>query len=123
MTLYGEPSPALAELIEKLAGVAFFRRFSLLQGLNVDIEARDEVPHRAGTSPEGVVPVNQAISHKRRCPRRRRPVRRLLPALGMDRGRITQVVIGAVLVLISLALLGAGGRRSGPTAPSATTAT
>jgi quinol monooxygenase YgiN len=44
MTLYGEPSTALAELIEKLAGVVVFRRFSLLQGLNVDIEARDEVP-------------------------------------------------------------------------------
>ena len=44
MTLYGEPSPALAALIEQLAGVVPFRRFSLLQGLDVDIEARDEVP-------------------------------------------------------------------------------
>jgi quinol monooxygenase YgiN len=44
MTLYGEPSPALAELIEKLAGVVPFRQFSLLQGLDVDIEARPEVP-------------------------------------------------------------------------------
>jgi hypothetical protein len=44
MTLYGEPSPALAELIEKLAGVVPFRQFSLLQGLDVDIEARREVP-------------------------------------------------------------------------------
>lgn len=44
MTLYGEPSPALAELIEKLEGVVPFRQFSLLQGLDVDIEARDEVP-------------------------------------------------------------------------------
>jgi quinol monooxygenase YgiN len=43
MTLYGEPSPALAELIEKLAGVVPFRQFSLLQGLDVDIEARPEV--------------------------------------------------------------------------------
>ena len=44
MTLYGEPSPALAELIERLAGVVPFRQFSLLQGLDVDIEARPEVP-------------------------------------------------------------------------------
>ena len=44
MTLYGEPSPPLAALIEQLAGVVPFRRFSLLQGLDVDIEARDEVP-------------------------------------------------------------------------------
>ena len=44
MTLYGEPSPALAGLIGKLAGVVPFRQFSLLQGLDVDIEARDEVP-------------------------------------------------------------------------------
>jgi quinol monooxygenase YgiN len=44
MTLYGEPSPALAQLMEHLAGVVPFRKFSLLQGLDVDIEARDEVP-------------------------------------------------------------------------------
>lgn len=44
MTLYGEPSPALAALIEQLAGVVPFRRFSLLQGLDVDLEARDPVP-------------------------------------------------------------------------------
>jgi quinol monooxygenase YgiN len=44
MTLYGDPSPALAALIDQLAGVVAFRRFSLLQGLDVDIEARDEVP-------------------------------------------------------------------------------
>ena len=44
MTLYGEPSPALAELMEQLAGIVPFRRFSLLQGLDVDIKARDEVP-------------------------------------------------------------------------------
>lgn len=43
MTLYGEPSPALAELIERLAGVVAFNRYSLLQGLEVDIEARHEV--------------------------------------------------------------------------------
>ena len=43
MTIYGEPSPALAELIEKLAGLVTFRRFSLLQGLDADIERRPEV--------------------------------------------------------------------------------
>ena len=43
MTLYGEPSPALAELIERLADVVPFRQFSLLQGLDVDVEARSEV--------------------------------------------------------------------------------
>ena len=43
MTLYGEPSPALAALIDQLAGVVEFKRFSLLLGLDVDIEARDEV--------------------------------------------------------------------------------
>ena len=43
MTLYGEPSPALAALIDQLAGVVAFRQFSLLQGLEVDIEARDQV--------------------------------------------------------------------------------
>jgi quinol monooxygenase YgiN len=44
MTLYGEPSPALAALIEKLAGVVPFRQFALLQGLEIDIEARPQVP-------------------------------------------------------------------------------
>jgi quinol monooxygenase YgiN len=44
MTLYGEPSPALAQLMEQLAGVVPFRKFSLLQGLDVDIEARNEGP-------------------------------------------------------------------------------
>ena len=44
MTLYAEPSPALAELMEQLAGVVPFRRFSLLQGLDVDIKAPDDVP-------------------------------------------------------------------------------
>ena len=44
MTIYGEPSPALAQLMDQLANVVPFRRFSLVQGLEVDIEARDEVP-------------------------------------------------------------------------------
>ena len=44
MSIYGEPSPALAALMDQLANVVPFARFSLLQGLDVDIEARDEVP-------------------------------------------------------------------------------
>ena len=44
MTIYGEPSPALAELIEKMAGHLTFNRYSLLQGLDSDIPAVDEVP-------------------------------------------------------------------------------
>ena len=39
MTIYGEPSPALAALIERLSGIVPFRRCSLLQGLEVDIDA------------------------------------------------------------------------------------
>jgi len=34
MTIYGEPSSALAELIERMAGHVRFHRFSLLQGLD-----------------------------------------------------------------------------------------
>ena len=46
MTIYGQPSPALAQLMERLAAVVPFRRLTLLQGLDVDIDARDghEVP-------------------------------------------------------------------------------
>jgi quinol monooxygenase YgiN len=36
MTIYGEPSPALADLIDRMAGHVSFNRFSLLQGLNSD---------------------------------------------------------------------------------------
>jgi len=36
MTLYGEPSAALAQLIDQLAAVVPFSRFSLLQGLESD---------------------------------------------------------------------------------------
>ena len=43
MTLYGEPSPALAALMERLAGVVPFSRFSLLQGLDIELEAREEI--------------------------------------------------------------------------------
>jgi quinol monooxygenase YgiN len=42
MTLYGEPSPALAELIERLAGHVTFNRYSFFQGL--EAEVREEVP-------------------------------------------------------------------------------
>jgi hypothetical protein len=43
MTIYGEPSPALAELIERLAGHVTFNRYSLFQGLDSDIQVLDEV--------------------------------------------------------------------------------
>ena len=42
MTIYGEPSPTLAALLDRLAGLVHFNRFSLLQGL--DVEIREEVP-------------------------------------------------------------------------------
>ena len=42
MTLYGEPSPALAALIERLAGVVTFNRYSLFQSL--EAEVFDEIP-------------------------------------------------------------------------------
>jgi quinol monooxygenase YgiN len=44
MTIYGEPSPALAELMEKLTGHVKFNRYSLLQGLDSDIQVLHEVP-------------------------------------------------------------------------------
>jgi quinol monooxygenase YgiN len=44
MTIYGEPSPALVGLMEQLAGVVPFRRLSLLQALEADVESRQEVP-------------------------------------------------------------------------------
>jgi quinol monooxygenase YgiN len=44
MTIYGEPSPALAALMKQLASVVPFKRFSLLQGLGADVEAGREVP-------------------------------------------------------------------------------
>jgi quinol monooxygenase YgiN len=36
MTIYGEPSPALAELIERMAAHVAFHRFSLLRGLDTE---------------------------------------------------------------------------------------
>jgi quinol monooxygenase YgiN len=44
MTIYGEPSPALAGLIERLAGHVTFNRYSLLQALDSDVQVLDEVP-------------------------------------------------------------------------------
>ena len=44
MTFYAEPSPALAEVLERLAGTVTFTQFSFLQGLEVDVPAREEVP-------------------------------------------------------------------------------
>ena len=46
MTIYGEPSPALQQLMEQLKEVVPFRRLTLLQGLDVDIDApaQDRVP-------------------------------------------------------------------------------
>jgi quinol monooxygenase YgiN len=41
MTIYGEPSPALAQLMQQLAGIVPFRRLALLQGLEVDGDARE----------------------------------------------------------------------------------
>jgi steroid delta-isomerase-like uncharacterized protein len=43
MTLYGEASPALAALMEQLAGVVPFKQFSLLQTLDSDIKTLEEV--------------------------------------------------------------------------------
>jgi quinol monooxygenase YgiN len=42
MTIYGEPSPALAALMQRLEDLVPFRRLTLLQGLEVEIESRDE---------------------------------------------------------------------------------
>jgi hypothetical protein len=38
MTFYGEPSPALAEAIEGLAGMVTFKQFSLFQAFDADVE-------------------------------------------------------------------------------------
>jgi quinol monooxygenase YgiN len=41
MTIYGEPSPALAELLQRLASHVQFNRYSFLQGLDCDIKAHE----------------------------------------------------------------------------------
>ena len=43
MTIYAEPSPELAELIERMAGHAVFNQFWLLQGIESDIPVLDEL--------------------------------------------------------------------------------
>jgi quinol monooxygenase YgiN len=43
MTIYAEPSPALAELMERMSGHASFSRFFFLQGLESDMAVLDEV--------------------------------------------------------------------------------
>jgi quinol monooxygenase YgiN len=47
MTIYGEPSPALADAFEAMAGHVTLHRYSLFQGL----DAEGEVPHKR--SPDG----------------------------------------------------------------------
>ncbi len=44
MTLYGEPSPALAALIDKLTGIVTFNQFALMQSLDSDVDVREAVP-------------------------------------------------------------------------------
>ena len=44
MTLYGEPSPALAAGFEKMGAAVRYKQFSFFQGLDVDVEALEEVP-------------------------------------------------------------------------------
>jgi quinol monooxygenase YgiN len=44
MTIYGEPSPALAELMHRLAGHVAFNRYSSLQGLDSDIQNLQPLP-------------------------------------------------------------------------------
>ena len=43
MTLYGEPSPALAALMEKLADLVPFHRYGFFQSLDADVAVPDEV--------------------------------------------------------------------------------
>lgn len=44
MTLYGEPSPALAAAFEAMAGRVKYTKFSFFQGLETDAKVLDEVP-------------------------------------------------------------------------------
>jgi quinol monooxygenase YgiN len=44
MTFYGEPSPALAEVMKGMAGAVKFTQFSFFQGLSADVELLAEVP-------------------------------------------------------------------------------
>ena len=44
MTIYGEPSPALADLMERMSGHVSFNRYSFLQGLESDVAVLDQLP-------------------------------------------------------------------------------
>ena len=44
MTFYGEPSPALAQALEAMAGTVAFTQYSFFQGLDADVKVPDEVP-------------------------------------------------------------------------------
>lgn len=44
MTIYGEPSPALAELMERMSGHVAFNRYSFLQGLESNIPVLEQLP-------------------------------------------------------------------------------
>jgi quinol monooxygenase YgiN len=44
MTIYSEPSTALAELMDRMSGHVTFNRYWLLQGLDSEIPVRDEIP-------------------------------------------------------------------------------
>jgi pimeloyl-ACP methyl ester carboxylesterase/quinol monooxygenase YgiN len=44
MTLYGEPSPALAEAMEAMAGAVTFRKYAFFQGLDAESKVLEEVP-------------------------------------------------------------------------------
>ncbi len=57
MTIYDAPSPALAELMERMAGHAEFHRFSLLQGLD-----RDETTALNARDPEGATRMFEATA-------------------------------------------------------------
>ena len=123
MTLYGEPSPALAGLMEQLAGVVPFRRFSLLQGLHVDIEARRGPRIGQRTSPEGVVPVNETHVTQTALPEATPSRRTLFPLLGMDRGPRHRDRDRSAARSARWPCWALGNRPSGPIAPSATGAT
>ena len=106
MTLYDEPSPALAELMET-RGVVPFRQFSAA-GPRRHIEARP--PYRAARlSLEGVEPVNESHVTQTAFPKATPPRSEAVSRLGMDREPNHRDSIGTLLVLVSLALLGAGG--------------
>ena len=86
MTLYAEPSPALAALIEKLAGQSSSSRSSrFLQGLDVDIGARGG-PRIVTSDLERVVPVNTPSRSAARGGAAAAAGRPVTVALAMDRG-------------------------------------